>query len=53
MQAHADDFGSARRSWWATLGLDSMYVLLGFPLAIASFTVLVTAMSLSIGLIVI
>lgn len=39
-----------RRTWWSALGLDSLYVLLGFPLAIVSFTLLVTGVSLSIGL---
>jgi hypothetical protein len=53
MELLSIDQRPARRTWWATLGLDSLYVLLGFPLAIASCTVLVTGVSLSAGLIVI
>lgn len=39
-----------RRSPWEVLGRDSIYVLVGFPVAIVSFVVVVTGLSLSIGL---
>lgn len=42
--------GDRRRSPWEVLGRDSVYVLVGFPVAIVSFVVIVTGLSLSIGL---
>lgn len=39
-----------RRSALTVLGRDSVYVLVGFPLAIVSFVAIVTGLSLSLGL---
>jgi signal transduction histidine kinase len=43
----------ARRGWWRQLGLDTAYALLGFPLAIAAFVVVVTGLAVGIGTLVI
>ena len=34
------------------LGIDSQYVLLGFPIALASFTVLITGLSVAGGMLI-
>lgn len=54
---HAGDPGTAASRWARLgrhvrqLGRDSVYLVVGFPLAIASFSVLVTGVATSIGLI--
>ena len=40
-----------RGTWWSRLGLDTLYLLVGFPVALASFVVLVTGVALSAGLV--
>ncbi|GAB3348553.1 sensor histidine kinase [Modestobacter lapidis] len=44
---------AAPRGWWRQLGIDTGYVLVGFPLAIASFVLIVTGTALGLGLTVI
>jgi signal transduction histidine kinase len=41
------------RSWWRQLGVDSVYVLVGFPLAVVSFVLVVTGLALGVGTLVI
>ena len=41
------------RAWWRQLGVDTGYVLLGFPLSIVAFVVVVTLLSVGAGTIVI
>ncbi|WP_369137269.1 sensor histidine kinase [Modestobacter versicolor] len=41
------------RSWWRQLGVDSGYVLVGFPLAIAAFVLVVTLLAVGVGTLVI
>jgi signal transduction histidine kinase len=41
------------RGWFRQLGLDTGYVLVSFPLAIAAFVVIVTGLALGIGLLVV
>lgn len=43
----------ARRSRLSQLGIDTGYVLLGFPLAIAAFVVVVTGLALGAGLLIV
>jgi signal transduction histidine kinase len=43
----------AGRSWWRQLGVDTAYVLVGFPLAIAAFVVVVTLLAVGAGTLVI
>lgn len=38
------------RPLWAKLGRDTLYLLTGFPIALLSFSVLVTGLSLGLGL---
>ena len=40
----------APRSLWSKLGRDTLYLLTGFPIALLSFVVLVTGLSLGVGL---
>jgi signal transduction histidine kinase len=42
----------ARRGWLQRLGVDSAYVLTGLPIAIVSFVVVVTGISLGAGLLI-
>jgi signal transduction histidine kinase len=42
-----------RANWLRQLGVDTGYVLLGFPVAIVAFVVVVTGLSLGVGLLVI
>jgi len=41
------------RGWFRQLGVDTGYVLLGFPVAIAAFVVVVTGITLGVGLLVV
>ncbi|TFV91306.1 sensor domain-containing protein [Blastococcus sp. CT_GayMR16] len=41
------------RGWFRQLGVDTGYVLVSFPVAIAAFVVLVTGLSLGVGLLVV
>jgi signal transduction histidine kinase len=41
------------RGWWRQLGIDTGYVLVGFPLSIAGFVVVVTGLALGGGLLVV
>ena len=41
------------RSWWRQLGVDTGYVLIGFPLAIVSFVLVVTGLSVGVGTLVV
>jgi signal transduction histidine kinase len=43
----------ARRGWWRQLGVDTGYVLVGLPLAIAGFVLVVTGLALGAGLLVV
>src|SRR5215218_3797257 len=43
----------ARRSWWRQLGVDTGAVLVGFPLALAAFILVVTGLALGAGLLVV
>jgi signal transduction histidine kinase len=43
----------ARRPWLAQLGVDSAYVLVGFPLSVIAFTLLVTGLSVGVSLLVV
>jgi signal transduction histidine kinase len=43
----------AGRRWWRQLGVDSAYTLLGFPLALAGFVLVVTGLAVGIGTLVI
>ena len=43
----------AGRRWWRQLGVDSAYTLLGFPLAIAAFVVVVTGLAVGLGTLVV
>ncbi|MGZ4605507.1 MAG: sensor histidine kinase [Blastococcus sp.] len=42
-----------RRGWFAQLGVDTGYTLIGLPLGIVAFTVVVTGLSAGIGLLII
>ncbi len=42
----------ARRPFWARLGLDSAYLLTGLPIALVSFTVIVTGLSVGVGMLI-
>jgi signal transduction histidine kinase len=39
--------------WWRQVGTDSAYVLIGFPLSIAAFVVVVTGLAVGVGTLVI
>lgn len=41
------------RGWFRQLGIDTGYVLVSFPLAIAAFVVIVTGLALGVGLLVV
>jgi len=41
-----------RRGWWRQLGVDTAFVVVGFPLSIIAFVVVVTGLALGVGLIV-
>jgi signal transduction histidine kinase len=43
--------GPIRRSWMAQLATDTVYVLIGFPLGVVSFVLVVTGLSFGVGLI--
>lgn len=45
-----DERVSTGRPLWAKLGRDTLYLLTGFPIALLSFVVLVTGLSLGLGL---
>jgi signal transduction histidine kinase len=50
LPARSDAVRPAERGrWWSRLGLDTLYLLVGFPVAIASFVVLLVGLSLSIA----
>jgi signal transduction histidine kinase len=44
---------SGHRRWWRQLGVDSAYTLVGFPLSIASFVVVITGLAVGIGTLVV
>ena len=41
------------RRWWRQLGVDTAYVLVGFPLSIAAFVLVVTGLAVGIGTLVV
>jgi signal transduction histidine kinase len=41
------------RSWWRQVGVDSAYVLVGFPLSIVAFVVVVTLLAVGVGTLVV
>jgi signal transduction histidine kinase len=42
-----------QRRWWRQLGVDTAYVLIGFPLSIVAFVVVITGLALGIGTLVV
>jgi len=42
-----------RRSWWRQLGIDTAYVVVGFPLSIVAFVLVITFLAAGIGTLVI
>src|SRR3954453_7845132 len=44
--------GGLHRTWWRQLGVDTAFVLVGFPLSIVAFVLVVTGLALGLGLIV-
>ncbi|MGY1749955.1 sensor histidine kinase [Modestobacter sp. SYSU DS0511] len=45
--------GLLRGSWWRQLGVDTGYVLLAFPLSLLAFVLVVTGLTVGVGLLVI
>jgi signal transduction histidine kinase len=45
--------GRLHRGWWLQLGVDSVYVLVGFPLSIVAFVVVVTGLAVGVGTLII
>jgi signal transduction histidine kinase len=41
------------RAWWRQLGIDTGYVLVGFPLSIVAFVVVVTGLAVGVGTLVV
>jgi signal transduction histidine kinase len=51
--APAPEPATAARDWWRQLGIDTGYVVVGFPLAIISFALVLTGLAAGAGLLVV